>query len=50
MLINKANLDTIFLNLKTAFHKSWEEAPVNWPKIAMRVESSSTRNEYKLLS
>jgi len=50
MLINKANLDTIFLNLKTAFHKSWEEAPVNWPKIAMRVESSSTRNEYKWLS
>ncbi len=50
MLINKSNLDTVFLALSTAFHKSWEQAPVNWPRIAMRVESAATRTEYKWLS
>lgn len=50
MLIDKQNLDTVFLALSTAFHKSWEQAPVHWPKIAMRVESTAGRNEYKWLS
>ena len=50
MLIDKQNLDTVFLALSAAFHKSWEQAPVHWPKIAMRVESTAGRNEYKWLS
>ena len=50
MLINKANLDTIFLNLKTQFHKSWEDTTPQWGKIAMLVDSMSSRNEYKWLS
>ena len=50
MLINKANLDTIFLNLKTQFHKSWEDTTPQWHMIAMMVDSMSSRNEYKWLS
>ena len=50
MLINKQNLDTIFLNLKAAYNKSWEDTEPQWPMIAMRVDSMSARNEYKWLS
>ena len=50
MLINKASLDTIFLNLKAQFHKSWENTVPQWDKIAMFVSSTSSRNEYKWLS
>ena len=50
MLINKSNLDNVFLALSTAFHKSWEQAPVHWPRIAMRTASTSARSEYKWLS
>ena len=50
MLINKTNLDTIFLNLKAQFHKSWEDTTPQWDQIAMMVDSMSSRNEYKWLS
>ncbi len=46
MLINKANLTAVFLNLKTTFNKAFEAAPARWPKIAMRVPSTSKANSY----
>ena len=51
MLINKSNLEEIFRNLKTTFHKAFEaESALTWPKIAMLVPSGSKQNDYKWLS
>ena len=50
MLINKANLDELFFNLKATYDRQWEDTEAQWPKIAMRIESMSSRNEYKWLS
>lgn len=49
-MINKTNLDTVFLGLSTAFHRAWETTPTQWDKLAMRVPSSTGREEYKWLS
>ena len=50
MLVNKANLDELFFNLKATYDRHWEDTEAQWPKIAMLVESMSARNEYKWLS
>ena len=50
MLINKANLDELFFNLKRTYDRHWEDTEAQWPKIAMLIESMSARNEYKWLS
>ena len=50
MLINKANLDELFFNLKATYDRHWEDTEAQWPKIAMLVASMSARNEYKWLS
>ncbi len=50
MLVDKSNLDEIFRNLKTTFHKAFDEAPSTWDKVAMLVPSGSSRNDYKWLS
>ena len=50
MLVNKSNLQEIFTNLKTTFHKAFDAAPVIWPSIAMLVPSGSSQNDYKWLS
>lgn len=50
MLVNKDNLNGVFVNLKTTFNKAFEAAEANWPKIAMLVPSTSSSNDYKWLS
>lgn len=50
MLINKAVLAAIFINLKTTFNNAFTGAESQWQKIAMLVPSSSSQNDYKWLS
>ncbi|HXG29326.1 MAG TPA: Mu-like prophage major head subunit gpT family protein [Nevskiales bacterium] len=50
LVINKANLEEIFRNIKTSFHKAFDAAPSQWEKIAMLVPSTSSENNYKWLS
>lgn len=50
MLINKQNLQNIFINLKATFNKAFEAAPSVWEKIAMRVPSGSSQNDYSWLA
>ncbi|MGE4296942.1 MAG: Mu-like prophage major head subunit gpT family protein [Desulfovibrionaceae bacterium] len=50
LLVNKSTLDSIFVNLKTAFHKAFDAAPSQWDKIAMLVQSTGKQNDYAWLS
>lgn len=50
MLINKANLAIIFINLKTIFNNAFEAAPSQWAQTAMLVPSGSSQNDYNWLS
>lgn len=50
MLINKANLSIIFVNLKTIFNNAFEAAPSQWAQTAMLVPSGSSQNDYNWLS
>jgi phage major head subunit gpT-like protein len=50
MIINKANLEAVFLNLKTTFNKAFEAAPSDWEKTTMKVPSGSSQNNYNWLS
>lgn len=50
MIVNKANLESIFLNLKTIFNKAFEAAPTIWEKTTMKVPSGSAQNDYSWLS
>ena len=50
MLINKANVSTIFINLKTTFNNAFQEAPSQWNQTAMLVPSGSSQNDYNWLS
>ncbi len=46
MLINKTSLSAIFVNLKTTFAKAFDAAPSVWEKIAMKVPSTGSENDY----
>ena len=50
MIVNKANLEAVFLNLKTIFNKAFEAAPSLWEKTTMLVPSGSSQNNYNWLS
>jgi len=50
MLVDKANLTAVFVNLKTTFNKAFEAAPSIWEKTAMKVLSGSSQNNYDWLS
>lgn len=50
MLINASVLSAVFLNLRTEFNRAFDAAPSQWTKVAMRVPSSSSQNDYKWLS
>lgn len=49
MLINKANLDAVFTNIKTTFHKALDGATSTWQEIAMEVPSTGKQNDYSWL-
>ncbi len=50
MIVNKANLAAIFINLKTIFNKAFDAAPSVWEKIAMKVPSTGSQNDYSWLA
>ena len=50
MLINKANLAIIFINLKMIFNNAFDAAPSQWAQTAMLVPSGSSQNDYNWLS
>lgn len=50
MIVNKANLAEIFKNLKLSFNKAFTNTVTVWPKIAMKVQSTGSENNYKWLS
>ena len=50
MLVNKANLTAVFINLKTTFNKAFDIAPSIWEKTTMKVPSGSSQNDYSWLS
>lgn len=50
LIVNKSNLSSIFINLKTTFNKAFEGAPSLWQKTTMLVPSGSSQNDYSWLS
>lgn len=50
MIVNKDNLNAVFVNLKTTFNKAFEATPAVWPKIAMLVPSTGASNDYKWIA
>lgn len=46
MLINKDTIRNLFTNIKTTFQKAFNDTPVVWTKIAMRVPSTGAANDY----
>lgn len=46
MLINKSVLSEVFRNIKTTFQKAFDTSETMWPKIAMKVTSSSSETKY----
>lgn len=50
MIVNKANIATFFVNLKTTFNGALKGAPTQWQKIAMKIPSTGQSNDYGWLS
>lgn len=50
MIVNKANLAAIFINLRTVFNQAFDAAPSTWEKIAMKVPSTTGQEDYSWLS
>lgn len=50
MLVNKNSLAAIFQNLKATFNKAFSNAPTIWPKVAMKIQSTTSENSYAWLS
>jgi phage major head subunit gpT-like protein len=50
MLVNKASIAAVFTALKTTFNNAFAAAPSVWDKIAMKITSTSSQNDYAWLS
>lgn len=50
MLVNKLNLRTIFVGLKSTFQNAFTQTPTDWMQIAMVVPSSTKEENYAWLS
>jgi len=50
LIINKSNLEAVFINLKTIFNKAFDSAPSIWQQTTMLVPSGSSQNNYNWLS
>lgn len=50
MLVNKQSIDAAFTGFNTLFNNAFDAAPAVWPSIAMRVPSTTSRNDYAWLS
>jgi len=49
MLLNRANIEAVFITLKTIFNKAFEAAPSIWEKTTMKVPSGGSQNDYSWL-
>lgn len=50
MLVNKENVASLFVVLKTTFNNAFGAAETTWSKIAMKVPSTAGQNDYSWLS
>ncbi|WP_217995105.1 Mu-like prophage major head subunit gpT family protein [Methylogaea oryzae] len=50
LIVNRDNLNTLFISLKTTFNNAFSATTGQWQKIAMKVPSTSGQNDYKWLS
>lgn len=50
MLVNKETVSNLFISLNTSFNNAFGTAPSVWPKIAMKVPSTTGQNDYAWLS
>jgi phage major head subunit gpT-like protein len=50
LIVNRSNLEAVFINLKTTFNKAFEAAPSTWEQTTMLVPSGSSQNNYNWLS
>jgi phage major head subunit gpT-like protein len=50
MLINKENLSSLFVGLKTIFNNAFANTSADWEQIAMKVPSTTGQNDYAWLS
>lgn len=50
LLVNKQTLGNVFISLKTSFNNAFGATPTVWQKIAMRVTSTTSQNDYAWLS
>lgn len=50
MLVNKANISAIFINLRTIFNQAFSAVEPTWQKIAMKVPSTTSQEDYAWLS
>lgn len=50
MLVNKQNLRTVFIGLKSTFQNAFNQTPTDWQQVAMVVPSSTKEENYAWLS
>lgn len=50
MLVNKENVNNLFIGLKTTFNNAFSSSQTTWEKIAMKVPSTTGQNDYAWLS
>ena len=50
MIVNASIMSAVFTNLRTDFNQAFAAAPSQWAKVAMKVPSGSSQNDYKWLS
>lgn len=50
MIINRANIATFFVNLKTTFQGALKGTPTKWEKVAQKIPSTGAANDYGWLS
>ncbi len=50
MLVNKENVTSLFISLKTTFNNAFGAVESIWQQVAMKVPSTSGSNDYKWLS
>ncbi|EKA6118855.1 Mu-like prophage major head subunit gpT family protein [Salmonella enterica] len=46
MIVNKANIKALFVNLKKTFQDALERAPAQWEKVAMKTPSTTKSEDY----
>lgn len=50
LIVNRANMSEVFLNLKTTFNRAFDSAPAMWQRTTMLVPSTGSENQYNWLS